>query len=614
MNLLNSKMKRLEPVGTLMITSAALFLGGCRAKVEEAVIAKPVAPKAVEKTVDAPAPKVTFVDVTEGSGLKFIHENGFEGEKLLPETMGAGIAVLDFDGDGNQDLFFVNGSTWKEAGVDPKPPGGKVEHLPQRTGTPNKTQALFRNLGGGKFEEVTEKAGLAQVQYGQGVTVGDFDNDGDPDLVVTGLDFVRIYRNDGGKFVDASKELGFEPRKGWFTSAGFFDMENDGDLDLFVCNYVQWSADFDRTQDFQLTGTGSGRAYGPPTAFPGSYCLLYRNDGGKFADISERAGIRIKTPGLGVPFAKSLGIAPQDVNGDGLTDIAVANDTVPNFLFINKGDGVFEEVGVSCGVALDQSGSARGAMGIDWGDFSNDEALALAIGNFANEMTALYVADDRKSGLFTDRAAVYGLGAPTQPPLKFGLFFFDYDLDGRLDLLSTNGHLESDITLVQASQTYPQSAQLFRNTGKLGRELFRLMSKEDIGPDLLKPIVGRGSAYFDMDNDGDLDVVMTENGGAARIWRNDMAEPRKSVRLKLVGTKSNRDGLGTTLIAKLADKELMHQHFVARSYLSSLDPIVTIGVGESDKLPKLDLTWPSGKKQTLTDIPAGKVVEVKEPE
>lgn len=599
---------------TALFASTTLYLSGCGGGKPEAVVPKAAAPKVVEKTVDAPAPKVTFVDVTEASGLKFIHENGFVGEKLLPETMGSGVAVLDYDGDGLFDLFFVNGSTWKEAGIEPKPPGGKPETLPQRTGTPHKTQALFRNQGGGKFEEVTEKAGLAQMQFGQGVTVGDFDNDGDPDMVVTGLDFVRLYRNTGGKFADISKDAGITPGKGWYTSAAFFDLENDGDLDLFICNYVQWSAEFDRAQDFQLAGTGSGRAYGPPTAFPGSYCLLYRNDGGKFADISESAGIRIKTPGLGVPFAKSLGVAPQDVNGDGLVDLAVANDTVPNFLFMNKGDGIFEEVGVSCGVALDQSGSARGAMGIDWGDFSNDEALALAIGNFANEMTALYVADDRKSGLFTDRAAVYGLGAPTQPPLKFGLFFFDYDLDGRLDLLSTNGHLESDITKVQASQTYPQSAQLFRNTGKLGRELFRLMSKDDIGPDLLKPIVGRGSACFDMDNDGDLDVVMTENGGPARIWRNDMAESRKSVRLKLVGKKSNRDGLGTILVASLPDKALMHQHFTARSYLSSLDPIVTIGLGESDKLPKLDITWSSGKKQTLTDIPAGKVVEIKEPE
>lgn len=598
-----------------VVAACGLLAIGCGKEPEQAVIAKAEAPRVVETTTEEAATKVTFVDVTEASGLKFVHQNGFEGEKLLPETMGSGVAVLDYDGDGLMDLFFVNSSTWKEAGVEPKPPGGKPETLPQRTGTPNKSQALFRNAGGGKFEDVTAKAGLADVFYGQGVTAADFDGDGDADLVVTGLDTVRLYRNDSGKFTNVSEQAGIVPGKGWFTSAAFFDMDNDGDLDLYICNYVQWSADFDRAQDFQLAGSGSGRAYGPPTAFPGSFCLLYRNEGsGKFVDVSEKAGIRVKTPGLGSPFAKSLGVAPQDVNGDGFVDLAVANDTVPNFLFMNKGDGTFEEVGVPCGVALDQSGSARGAMGIDWGDFSNDEALALAIGNFANEMTALYVSDDRKSGLFTDRAAVYGLGAPTQPPLKFGLFFFDYDLDGRLDLLSTNGHLESDITKVQASQSYPQSAQLFRNTGKMGRNLFRLMTSDDIGPDLLKPIVGRGSACFDMDNDGDLDVVMTENGGPARLWRNDSDGTHKSVRVKLVGSKSNRDGLGVYLHATMGDKSLRHQHFTARSYLSSLDPIVTIGLGAAEKLDKLDLTWPSGKKQTLTDMPAGKVVEIKEPE
>jgi hypothetical protein len=591
-----------------------LFLTGCGRTKPEATIAKAVAPKVVEKQADAAVPKLKFVDVTEQSGIKFIHQNGFEGEKLLPETMGSGVSILDFDGDGLMDLFFVNGCTWGDIGITSKPPGGKPETLPQRTGPPNKTQALYRNAGAGKFEDVTAKAGLADTFFGQGSTVGDIDNDGDPDLIVTGLNTVRLYQNNSGKFTDVSKAHGIAPGKGWYTSAAFFDLENDGDLDLFVCSYVDWSAEFDRAQGFQLAGTGSGRAYGPPTAFPGSYCLLYRNEGGgKFVDHSEKSGIRIKTTSLGAPFAKSLGVAPQDCNGDGFIDLAVANDTVPNFLLINKGDGTFDEVGVSSGVALDQSGSARGAMGIDWGDFSNDEALGLAIGNFANEMTALYVADDQKSAIFTDRAAVYGLGAATQPPLKFGLFFLDFDLDGRLDLLSTNGHLESDITKVQASQSYAQSAQIFWNSGKMGRNLFRLMTADDIGGDILKPIVGRGSACFDMDNDGDLDVVMTENGGRARLYRNDLGESNKSVRLKLVGKKSSRDGLGLKLLATSGDKSLRLQHFLARSYLSSLEPMVTIGAGSTGKIEKLELTWPSGTRQTLTDVVSGKVTIVEEP-
>lgn len=593
--------------------AALLALAGCGRKAPEPVVPKAAAPKVVEKEPESALPKMKFVDVTAQSGITFIHENGFQGEKLLPETMGSGVAVLDFDNDGLSDLFFVNSCTWPEAGIEPKKPE-KPETLPQRTGQPAKTQKLYRNAGNGKFEDATEKAGLADVFYGQGVAAGDIDNDGDPDLLVTGLNTVRLYRNDGGKFSNVSKEAGISPGKGWFTSTAMFDVENDGDLDLFICNYVDWSAEFDRAQGFQLAGTGSGRAYGPPTAFPGSYCLLYRNEGGgKFTDVSEKAGIRVKTASLGAPFAKSLGIAPQDCNDDGLVDLAIANDTVPNFLFINKGNGVFEEVGVSCGVALDQSGTARGAMGIDWGDFSNDEALALAIGNFANEMTALYVADDRKSAIFTDRAAVYGLGAPTQPPLKFGLFFFDADLDGRLDLLSTNGHLENDITKVQASQSYPQAAQLFWNSGRLGRNLFRLMAAGEIGPDMLKPVVGRGSACFDMDNDGDLDIVMTENGGPARVFRNDLAEAHKSVRVRLQGKKSNRDGLGTKLLAKAGDKSLRLQHFSARSYLSSLDPVVTIGLGTSERLESLEITWPSGTKQSLKDLQPGKLQVIQEP-
>lgn len=609
-NIMNNITKTLRflPIAGMLIVS------GCGKTNPEPVVPKAAAPKAEEKADETTLPKVTFKNVTEAAGIRFLHENGFEGEKLLPETMGSGVAVLDYDGDGLMDLFFVNSCKWAEAGIKSVKPS-KPESLPQHIGEPSKSHKLYRNLGDGKFEDVSEKAGITDVFYGQGAAVGDVDNDGDPDLIVTGLNTVRLYRNDGGKFVEVSKDSGITPGKGWYTSAAFFDAENDGDLDLFVCNYVDWSAEFDRAQGFQLAGTGSGRAYGPPTAFPGSYCLLYRNDGsGKFMDVSEQSGIRVKTASLGAPFAKSLGVAPQDCNGDGFVDLAVANDTVPNFLFLNKGDGTFEELGVSSGVALDQSGTARGAMGIDWGDFSNDESLALAIGNFANEMTALYVADDRKSAIFTDRAAVYGLGAPTQPPLKFGLFFMDFDLDGRMDLLSTNGHLENDIVKVQASQSYPQSAQLFWNTGKLGRTLFRLMSVNDIGEDLLKPIVGRGSACFDMDNDGDLDVVVTENGGPARLYRNDLADTHKSVRIKLVGRKSNRDGIGVKLLAKTDDKSLQIQHFMAKSYLSSLDPDVTIGIGSAPTLESLELVWPSGKKQTVSGLEPGKVHRIEEPE
>ena len=354
-------------------------------------------------------------------------------------------------------------------------------------------------------------------------------------------------------------------------------------------------------QGFQLTGIG--RAYGPPTSFNGSFCALLRNDGGVFTDISEPAGIQVRTPDLKVPVGKSLGVAPYDVDGDGLVDIAVANDTVQNFFFHNKGHGKFEEIAIRSGVAFDQSGLPRGGMGIDWGAFMNDDRLGLAVGNFANEMTALYVCDQPKSLVFSDLANLYGLGAPTQPPLKFGLFFFDYDLDGRLDLLSANGHLEPEISKVQASETYEQPVQLFWNSGKPGRSLYVLVKPENAGPDLFKPIVGRGTAYADIDGDGDLDVVVTINNGPARLFRNDGGNKNHWIRLELTGNgkTSNRDALGAKVELKSGDMACRRQLFPSKSYLSSVEHTLTFGLGQLDHADELTITWPSGKVATFSE-------------
>ncbi len=501
------------------------MIAGCKAKSEPTVLLKPIAPALPAKVHVETLPAVKFVDVTKESGIHFQHVNGATGEKLLPETMGSGVAFFDYDNDGDPDLLFVNSDHWPD----------KVE-----AGKARPTQALYRNDGKGHFEDVTREAGLAQTYFGMGVAVGDYDNDGDSDVYITALGGGHLYRNDKGKFTDVTKEANAGASDGWLTSAAFFDMENDGDLDLFVCCYIGWKAETDRDQNFQLTGTGKGRAYGPPTAFNGAFCTLLRNDGGKFVDVSEESGVHVRTPDLKVPVAKALGVAPFDVDGDGLVDLAVANDTVPNFLFHNLGKGKFEEIGIISGVAVDSFGTARGAMGIDWADFRSDGTLGLAIGNFANEMMALYVTDDPKTLVFADLANVFGLGAPTQPPLKFGLFFFDYDLDGRPDLLSTNGHLENDIAKVQASETYAQSAQLFWNTGRKGPGMYALVGAETAGPDLFAPIVGRGSAYADIDGDGDLDVVLTANGGPAKLFRNEGGNTNHWLRLKLSGSTSNR--------------------------------------------------------------------------
>ena len=554
----------------------------------------PVVPKNFDMSA---VPDVRFVEITKDAGIDFRHVNAAKGEKLLPETMGSGAAFFDYDGDGDQDLFLVNSEAWPDSKIEPRP-----------------AHALYRNDGKGHFDDVSKEAGLDRTSFGMGVAVGDYDNDGDPDLYVTALGGNSLFRNDGkGHFDDVTAETRARGGDGWFTSAAFFDMDNDGDLDLFACCYVAWSPSIDRGISTQLTGTGKGKAYDPPALYNGSHCLLLRNDGGKFVDVSESAGIQVRSPDKKAPLAKALGVAPYDVDGDGRVDMAIANDTVVNFFYHNLGGGKFEEIGLTTGIAFDQSGSTRAAMGIDWGDFKNDGTLGLAIGNFANEMTALYVTEDPSSLQFSDLANIYGLGAPTQPPLKFGLFFFDYDLDGRLDLLTANGHLESEIAQTQASETYAQSAQLFWNTGQVGRQLFVLVGRDKVGPDLLRPIVGRGSTFADIDGDGDLDVLITENGGPAHLFRNDGGSENRWLRLDLKGVASNRDAIGAKVTVEAGGVVSKRQLFLAKGYLSSVEHPLTFGLGKEEKADKVTIIWPSGATTELKDVDAGQTLKIGEP-
>jgi len=567
--------------------STALALGvvalGCSEPTAPPILPEVIVPTAPEQVATETLPKVKFTEITTESGVTFVHTSAMTGRKLLPETMGSGVAVFDFDNDGDQDLLFINQTFWPEDRHPDQP-------LP--------TQCLYANDGTGRFTDVTESAGLAVSVFGQGVAVGDYDNDGYLDVYITTLEGGLLFRNQGnGTFVNVTETAGVGS-EGWMSSAAFFDFNNDGFLDLFVCRYLDWNPRDDLEQNFQLAGTGKGRAYGPPTAFKGTLCLLFRNNGdGTLTDVSEAAGVQIKTLDAQVPFGKALGVAPYDIDGDGFVDLAVANDTVPNFLLHNRGDGTFEEIGTLAGVAFDQQGRARGAMGIDWADFRNDGTLGLAIGNFANEMTALYVSDDPSTLQFADLANIFGLGAPTQPPLKFGLFFFDYDLDGRQDLLMTNGHLENEISKVQASETYAQSAQLYWNSGKPGRTLFTLVSSDVIGPDLYEPIVGRGSAYGDFDGDGDLDVVFTASGGPAKLYRNEGGNANRFLRLRLIGGPgSNRDAIGARLELTTTDGVTQRrQHFPAKGYLSSVEFPITFGLGPEASVERLVIRWPSGK-------------------
>jgi len=541
----------------------------------------------VRAVEEAEIPSVFFTQITEQAGITFVHENGAYGDKLLPETMGGGCAFLDYDNDGDQDLFLLNSRRWP---WDPRPPRDE-----------RATSAMFANDASGNFQDVTDEVGLAVSVYGMGVAVGDYDRDGYVDLFISSVGENRLMRNDAGRFIDVTETAGVAGSADqWSTSSAFIDIDNDGDLDLLVCNYIKWSKEIDLQQDFRLTGFG--RAYGPPTSFQGTYPYLYRNEGdGTFSEISAVSGLRETNLATGVPLAKSLGIAPVDFDRDSWIDLVVANDTVRNLVFHNQGDGTFREVGIELGVAFDASGKARGAMGIDAARFRPDGTLGIAIANFANEMTALYTSSGTDS-LFTDDAIPTGLGPPTRQELSFGIFFFDYDLDGRLDLLMANGHLEDEIHKVQESQKYRQSARLFWNAGTNGSSEFVTVSSEKCGIDFHEPIVGRGAAYADIDGDGDLDVLLTQVGGPPLLLRNNQQLGHHYVRLKLVGTSSNLDAIGAWVSVQTRGLRLERHVMPARSYLSQVELPLTIGLDGRDTVDKIVVRWPNGVEQQVTDF------------
>jgi hypothetical protein len=595
-------------IGVAFWWSLAVMVGG--AGVVGALVvamARPAPPAPLTKTTLAEVeirespkvelPAIPFTDVTELAGIRFHHENGADGQKLLPETMGGGCAFFDFDGDGDQDLLLVNSKRW---------PWNR-EESDQKS-----TTALYCNDGTGRFADVTPQSGLDVPLYGMGVATGDYDGDGRVDVFLSAVGTNRLYHNEGdGKFRDVSQEAGVGgDADEWSTSCGWFDYDNDGDLDLFVCNYVKWSRAYDKAQNFQLVG--GGRAYGRPQSFEGTFPYLYRNNGnGRFDEVADSAGLHVRNPATGVPVAKSLAVSFVDFDRDGYLDIVVANDTVQNFLFHNEGHGTFREIGTAAGIAYDMSGNARGAMGIDVACFRNDDTQGIAIGNFANEMTALYVAHDRQMQ-FVDEAISTGLGPVTRSALTFGLFYADFDLDGRLDLFAANGHLEEDINRVQASQHYEQSPQLFWNSGPQQATEFVLLPPEKCGADLLRPLVGRGAAYADIDGDGDLDVLVTATGQRPRLLRNDHQHNNHWLRLTLIGAGLNRDAIGARVEVELKDRILRRQVMPTRSYLSQVELPLTIGLCRFEQVRSVTVHWPDGSRQVVDDVQANQAFEVRQ--
>ena len=531
---------------------------------------------------ERPSGPIQFTDVTAQAGIHFKYNSGAYGKKLLPETMGSGVCVIDYDNDGWPDIFFVNSMDW---------PG-------HRNG--KSYSALYHNNHDGTFTDVTRQAGLSVEMYGLGCTVGDYDNDGYDDLYVTAVGNSHLFRNlHNGKFADVTAKSGVAS-PGFATSAAWVDYNNDGKLDLFVAHYVKWSIDTDQ----YCSLTGKQKSYCTPEAYKGESNELFRNRGdGTFENVTKKAG-------LFDPTSKSLGIALLDYDNDGWIDLFVSNDTQPNKLFRNNHNGTFTDVAVPSGVAFSDAGTSRAGMGTDAGDYDNSGRQSILIGDFANEGMALYRPDG--SGLYADQAPATGLSRMTMQSLTFGTLFFDYDLDGRLDLLAVNGHVADDISQLQPAIKYAEPAQLFRN---VGNNKFEDVTAR-VGHALQQPIVGRGAAYLDYDNDGDLDLLIMNNRGVARLLRNDKGNQNDMLRLKLIGTKSNRDAIGAKVLLTSSSGE-HHSAMVksGSSYLSQSELPVTFGLGKpkrGEERLAINIVWPSGRKAEFSGVRPNRVLVIEE--
>ena len=575
-----SRTRRLITAVTLLAIATIFPLCLCHAQVSTAHQNVTPHDKASAKQ-EAPI-KVRFTDVTKAAGITFQQDSTQTDQKYYLETMGTGVAWIDYDQDGLMDLFFV-----QSAATDAYTPSRDLR------------SALYHNNGDGTFSDVTEKAGVGGAgHYGQGVAVGDFDNDGYPDLYVTGYGRAILYRNNhNGTFTDVTAKAGVADEGGWSTSAGWFDYDKDGWLDLVVTNYIDWSPKANLWCGEHKPGY---RAYCNPNNYKGQKTKLYHNNhDGTFTDVSEKSGV-------GIPESKGMGVVLADMNNDGWPDIVIANDTWPNFLFLNKHDGTFEDASLISGIAASEDGRYEAGMGIDAADVDGDGLPEVYITHLDLELNRLY--HNNGDGSFTDATFSSGIGNTAMLLSGVAAKFIDYDNDGWPDILQVNSAMLDNVNLYHSEIQYKEPLLMYRNLGKG----YFAKTSDTLGPDFNRPIAGRGLATADFDNDGDMDIAVNVRGDSPELLRNDGGNTNHWLEVLLIGTRSNRDGIGSVLKFKSEGFSEVRQSQGGSSYMSASDPRIHFGLGKRTTIDSLVITWPSGQVDTLTKLPIDSIVAVKE--